>query len=156
MSTNIEVEQAATYYDTNLDWISNPTLNKCARTVYPAAYKTYCIMEWIGGKVAYCIGATQSRFQYAIDEYNRLERRRLRKEEQERQMMLDKARRAGMAAEEEDSDVEDEDQLHIPYVRPVLTTDTVVPPPSAQKSQTGTSNAVAPPTRHEEEATVNY
>lgn len=117
----------ATYYDANLDWIKNDTLRSGVKYVYPAAKKVYLVMDWIGEKVAYAIGATQSRFQYAVDEYNRQERRKARKEELERQRLLEKARRQGLAGGDLGGD--DDDGLGCPYVPPVITTEVVGPPP---------------------------
>jgi hypothetical protein len=131
------------YYDTNLNWVPEGKLRTCARYVYPVAYKTYLFMDWVGGKVAYAIGANQSRFQYAVDEYYRQERKKARKEAVERQRRIDRERRAGMLAEEDESEGDDDEQElmeaggsggtsgkkrpHIPYVPPVLTSTTIIP-----------------------------
>ena len=70
------------YYDTDFDWIKNDRARTVVAAVYPTAYKVYAWMDWMGGKIAGVLGLTQSRFQYAIDEHDRIERRKRRKEEQ--------------------------------------------------------------------------
>lgn len=113
------------YFDANFDWIANEKLRNGAKYVYPVAYKVYVVMDWIGEKVAYALGATQSRFQYAVDEYHRQERRNARKAELERQRMLEKARRQGIAG----GDAGDDRDGSCPYVPPVITTEVVRPAP---------------------------
>lgn len=120
-------ESGAQYYDANFEWIPNGPLRTGAKAVYPAAYKTYLVMDWIGEKVAWVLGATQSRFQYAVDEHHRQERRKARKEELERQRLLEKARRHGIPGLGGDND-DDDDDAGCPYVPPVITTNVVRPP----------------------------
>jgi hypothetical protein len=44
---------------------------RAVRYCYPSFLRTYKRMEWIGGKVSWLLGLESSRFQYAVDEYNR-------------------------------------------------------------------------------------
>jgi len=77
------------YYDNDFSWINNTTARAVVTKVYPTAYKVYEWMDWMGGKVAWCLGLTQSRFQYAIDEAERIERRKRRKEEKRQQRAME-------------------------------------------------------------------
>lgn len=99
----------AKYYDTDFQWIGNKSVRKGVTTVYPYAHRVYLGMEWLGGKIADGLGITQSRFQYAVDEYNRRERRKRDKEALERERMLQRARELG-----------EEDEEPMPYAPPVL------------------------------------
>lgn len=95
------------YYDVNLDWVPTATLRKTAKFVYPACNRCLQVMESIGGVMVNVLGLNQSRFQYAVDEYNRRERVRIEKEQlayqKERDRILERARR-GLDAEDDDED----------------------------------------------------
>ena len=89
--TRLRQEQAAPllsdeaqiqYYDTTaLDWLpANGKIRSAAETIFPYAQKALKGMDWLGGKIANGLGLTSSRFQYAIDEYERRERRHLERE----------------------------------------------------------------------------
>ena len=113
-TTTTEPETA--YYDADFTWIGNNTIRSAAKTVYPAAYRAYVICDWIGEKVANGLGLTSSRFQYAVDEYHRLERKKQRKVELARQQELEAIREKGLLGT-----IEDDDDDDLPYVPPVVT-----------------------------------
>ena len=109
------------YYDVNFDWVPTSTLRSGARTVYPTLHKVYCAMDYIGEKLANGLGLTQSRYQYAVDEYNRREERKRRKAEMERQRKMEEEIANGFMSYDEDANDEN-DGLGIPYVPPLVTT----------------------------------
>ena len=80
-----DVSGSSQYYDTDFSWIQVQSVRVGAQQIFPYVCKVVSVMDSIGGVVARGLGLTNSRFQYAVDEYYRRERRRLRKEEQERQ-----------------------------------------------------------------------
>jgi hypothetical protein len=88
--------EANDYRDVDFTWIPTNALRNTARYVYPACNRTVQIMEAIGGVIVNTFGLNQSRFQYAVDEYNRRERARVEKEQlayqKERQRILEAAR----------------------------------------------------------------
>lgn len=90
------------YYDVNFDWIQVKPLRTSVKKVYPYVCKVLGGMEWIGGKVAYGLGLTQSRFQYAVDEHYKRERRKQKREMEEAALMLQRAREKGLLNEDDD------------------------------------------------------
>eukprot|EP01060_Flectonema_neradi_P040833 TRINITY_DN9447_c0_g1_i2.p1 TRINITY_DN9447_c0_g1~~TRINITY_DN9447_c0_g1_i2.p1 ORF type:complete len:202 (+),score=44.98 TRINITY_DN9447_c0_g1_i2:80-607(+) len=68
----------------NISWyqrpINHPTVQRVYNMVCPFLTCLYLNAEWAGEKIADVLGITQSRFQYAIDEHNRLVARKARKE----------------------------------------------------------------------------
>ena len=70
--------------DEEVSWyrrpIQHPTVKRVYNVVTPILMSLYLNAEWAGEKIADVLGITQSRFQYAIDEHNRLIARKSRKE----------------------------------------------------------------------------
>eukprot|EP00760_Papus_ankaliazontas_P006518 PhM_4_TR13076/c0_g2_i1/m.75313 len=79
------------YYDTNFEWIKNQRVRRAACKVYPTAMWLWDWGDYLGGKVANALGLTQSRYQYAIDEYNRQQRKKRRKEEKVQKERMERA-----------------------------------------------------------------
>lgn len=99
------------YYDAKLDWVTERFyLRKTAEAVYPYAQKAFRFMDKLGGKFAHGLGLTSSRFQYALDEYNRRERKMYEKMEREN---------AKEKAIKHQQGLVDEDDSRMPYVPPV-------------------------------------
>jgi hypothetical protein len=126
------------YYDVSFDWIKNESLRVGVTRVYPYACKVVGVMEWIGGKVANATGLTQSRFQYAVDEYYRRERKRHEKELLEEAILVQRARERGLLRKSvvrPDGTVEivdDDSDDDVPYAPPVVTRS--VPRPAAMSA----------------------
>ncbi|CUG90205.1 Hypothetical protein, putative [Bodo saltans] len=95
-STQQQHEDVNDYRDVDFTWIPTNALRTTARYVYPVCNRTVQIMEAIGGVIVNTFGLNQSRFQYAVDEYNRRERVRIEKEQmvyqKERNRILEAAR----------------------------------------------------------------
>eukprot|EP00754_Rhynchopus_humris_P001137 Rhum_TRINITY_DN10711_c0_g1::Rhum_TRINITY_DN10711_c0_g1_i1::g.39752::m.39752 len=66
-----------------------PAVAAVWHTVEPVLYQTYCVMDYVGEKVADALGITESRFQYAIDEHDRQMQRRRKKEQYLRTKLLE-------------------------------------------------------------------
>ena len=77
---NIEEE----YYDVDLSWAMLKPLTNGVALAFPYAIKAINVMDSIGGYVSRKLGLTQSRFQYAVDEYYRLEKQKLEKQAAEK------------------------------------------------------------------------
>ncbi len=110
--------QDDSYYDVDLGWIKNPSARRVARAVYPVCQRVLTVMESIGEKVVNIFGLNSSRFQYAVDEYERRERLKQEKidleREKERRRILEK----GLQGIEADV-ADDDDNIDIPYAPPL-------------------------------------
>lgn len=117
------------YYDADFSWIKVQSVKVGAQRIFPYVCKVADVMDSIGGVVARGLGLTNSRFQYAVDEYYRRERRKLRKEEQERQREMQRKREEGLL---------DEDDEALPYCPPIVTqrVKVEVAPPAAKEEST--------------------
>eukprot|EP01063_Lacrimia_lanifica_P008536 TRINITY_DN1559_c0_g5_i1.p1 TRINITY_DN1559_c0_g5~~TRINITY_DN1559_c0_g5_i1.p1 ORF type:complete len:177 (+),score=66.92 TRINITY_DN1559_c0_g5_i1:91-621(+) len=78
-------EEAAWY----LKPLAHPAVQQTWDAVQPVLYNCYVTMDYIGEKVADALGLTQSRFQYVIDEHNRIEERKRKKEDFIRKRLLE-------------------------------------------------------------------
>jgi len=80
-SQNVDVAPQAAYYEKRDGFFEKPQVQKAVKIVTDVAYKAYLLADKAGEKIANFLGITDSRFQYAVDEYNRLQRLRERKEQ---------------------------------------------------------------------------
>lgn len=105
------------YYDVSFDWVGNQPVRTGLVKAYPYARKVVDGMDWLGGKVANALGLTSSRFQYAVDEYWRREKKKHRKDMLERQLQEERERAARSALDDDDD---------VPYAPPVVTQEIIV------------------------------
>lgn len=106
------------YYDVDLSWVPETAgLRRVATLCYPAAYRTFCVMEAIGGVIVRSCGLDQSRYQYAVDEYHRRERVKREKEQTRIARNDQKELNKGFGGIDDD----DDDCPDAPYVPPVYT-----------------------------------
>eukprot|EP01004_Peranema_trichophorum_P010148 NODE_8908_length_635_cov_26.414062_g8283_i0.p1 GENE.NODE_8908_length_635_cov_26.414062_g8283_i0~~NODE_8908_length_635_cov_26.414062_g8283_i0.p1 ORF type:complete len:169 (+),score=48.80 NODE_8908_length_635_cov_26.414062_g8283_i0:66-509(+) len=66
-----------------MDKIKNPKARQAWNVAFRGLYRTYVMADKAGEKIAGVLGITDSRYQYAIDEYNRIQQRKKELEEQE-------------------------------------------------------------------------
>jgi hypothetical protein len=110
-TSDADVRAGAEYMDAKLDWLPERFyIREAAQKVYPYAAKVLKGMDWLGGKFANGLGLTSSRFQYALDEHNRRERKIQQREEEAR---------ARERAIKHQQGLVDEDDSRMPYVPPV-------------------------------------
>ena len=112
------------YYDATFDWITNAKLKAAAKVVYPAANASYHLMQRIGETVSWVLGLQQSRFQYAVDEANAIERKKEQKWRREREAEKEKIRAHGLQPMDNE---DDKDMSDAPYEPPISTVTVVVP-----------------------------
>ena len=112
-------DEALGYYDADFSWFGagDTYAKRAAKALYPAAMAALGSMEWVGEKVVSTFGLDQSRFQYAVDEFDRQERRRLHKEQQILNARSEAYRQRGLR---EGMDDPDEDISDIPYAPPIV------------------------------------
>lgn len=106
----VPADTAVRYYDADFTWVPAGLLRRSVVACYPVGKKVVNTMEWIGGKVVHICGLDQSRFQYAVDEYYRQQRKKQAEETRERELFLDRVRQNATL----------DDDLAVPYAPPLM------------------------------------